>query len=705
MISNKWISILGILPGLASISAYAQSSNGELSLEDILNLKTAVASKTAERVSDAPGVVTVYTGRDIENYGYYNIADLASITPGYLSMPGIGDRILATRGTLAPSYDNYRHLVLVDGIPVNFGRNGRAPTDNDLPLLFADRVDFLRGPGSALYGTGAFYGVINVVPKTAQKTGFSTENKVSVGGNNGENRIMSNSYYKDDESEIRVALGYYDRNQGQMTFGPYETSNPADRALQDDQNSTFLNLSYKVTSGAAAGLSAGLLYMHRIGGAGDGYNWVSSKINPFVYQGYDEFIPYLKYQRTLAPNLNLNSYMKYNRSTDSGQYINLGVTDPVSSVALVSKYVSKVEDLELLSEAIWNPTQTASLIVGVNADVKRQVGYDRGEQDIQYNPTLNPTDPIFTVHQNIDVAPSNPYWIASAYTQGKETLPLLKGLSITAGARFDFGKFSDSVSYSQISPRIALVQKILDEVNFKVMYGEAIRSPNLKELQLTEVGKAGAVNADPTVDVNPKPERIKTFEVATTYNWKNVSANITYFNNRTFNELYQNWNANGIYSNQNGVTRAQGYELDGQYALNADARLFANLSHSWTADPSGVTLVGVPISTINVGASYHLRAPFDLTTTLIGRSISGWRTYPDQVFSPADSNPKGFYVLDLNFLSQITSRLGAELQVKNLLNTTAYYPGADRDGSNLIPQTAWTPIYLRSFLGTLSYRF
>ena len=68
----------------------------KLDLAELLNMEVTVASKTSEKVSDAPGMVTSYSSSDIENYGYYNLSDLSSITSGYSNYTAFGEKMFET---------------------------------------------------------------------------------------------------------------------------------------------------------------------------------------------------------------------------------------------------------------------------------------------------------------------------------------------------------------------------------------------------------------------------------------------------------------------------------------------------------------------------------------------------------------------------------------------------------------------------------
>lgn len=128
------------------------------------------ASRRVESVDDAPASVTLITGREIRAFGYETLYDALQGTRGVFPS---NDRIytaLGVRGfARAGDYGN-RLLVSVDGHSINDDQNGSSYVDRDFAADLGDvaRIEFVRGPGSALYGTNAFFGVINVVTHDAE---------------------------------------------------------------------------------------------------------------------------------------------------------------------------------------------------------------------------------------------------------------------------------------------------------------------------------------------------------------------------------------------------------------------------------------------------------------------------------------------------------------------------------------------------------
>lgn len=140
--------------------------------------RVSAVSRLAEDIDDAPSSVTVIDGQELRAFGYPTIAEALR---GVRGVSLSNDRAYASagfRGLGRPNDYGNRLLVLSDGASMNdnilsssyIGSDGRAD------LHDIDRIEVVRGPGSLLYGTGAFAGVVNLVPK-----GKEDPNDVHVG--------------------------------------------------------------------------------------------------------------------------------------------------------------------------------------------------------------------------------------------------------------------------------------------------------------------------------------------------------------------------------------------------------------------------------------------------------------------------------------------------------------------------------------------
>jgi outer membrane receptor protein involved in Fe transport len=138
------------------------------SLEDLLKVEVDTvfgASKHEQRVTEAPSSVTILTAADIRTFGWRTLAEALTSVRGFYTTYDRNYTYVGVRGFGRPSDYNNRVLVLVNGHRFNDNVYDQALIGGEFPidLALVDRIEIIRGPGSALYGTSAFFAVINVM--------------------------------------------------------------------------------------------------------------------------------------------------------------------------------------------------------------------------------------------------------------------------------------------------------------------------------------------------------------------------------------------------------------------------------------------------------------------------------------------------------------------------------------------------------------
>jgi len=150
----------------------AQSIPPELrrmTIEQLLEVElTSTASKFSQEVTRAPASVTVVTADEIKVHGYRTLAEILSSVRGLYTTYDRNYTYVGVRGFARPGDYNTRVLLLIDGHRMNEPTYDMAPIGTDFPLdvSLIERVEVIRGPGSSLYGTSAFFAVINVLTKS-----------------------------------------------------------------------------------------------------------------------------------------------------------------------------------------------------------------------------------------------------------------------------------------------------------------------------------------------------------------------------------------------------------------------------------------------------------------------------------------------------------------------------------------------------------
>ncbi len=185
------LAVLGIAIG-SSLSAQAE----ELKSLDSVQV---TANRTEVPAEEALASVTVITRSDIERSQAPDIADLLSQQAGLdvVRSGGTGTNVsIFTRGS------NSNHtLILINGVRVNTAMQGNYDFSN-LPLAMIERVEIVRGPRAALWGSDAIGGVINIF--TREKSSFAELRA----GSYGRAEFDAGFGLGDDENNFGAAFGY-----------------------------------------------------------------------------------------------------------------------------------------------------------------------------------------------------------------------------------------------------------------------------------------------------------------------------------------------------------------------------------------------------------------------------------------------------------------------------------------------------------------
>ncbi|RKH08306.1 TonB-dependent receptor [Corallococcus sp. CA047B] len=221
--------------------------------------RVVTASRRAQSSLEAPNATTVITAEDIRLSGATTLPELLRRVPGADVMAmGVGSSNVSLRGfnqRLAnkvlvlvdgrTEYQDFLGLTLWAGLPVG--------------LEEIDRIEVIRGPGSALYGANAMLGVINIItqaPGTGRRARFSA---LAGGGNTVQGSFVSHG--QNGALRYRASAAYRQEDKWTLDYG----SGRPDFALTGPDPEVGLrgargNLStvYSFAEGRAVGLSGGV---------------------------------------------------------------------------------------------------------------------------------------------------------------------------------------------------------------------------------------------------------------------------------------------------------------------------------------------------------------------------------------------------------------------------------------------------------------
>lgn len=230
--------ILSLTTALTAALAPGLAAAQEMALDDIVvsGGLTGIAAEAFTRDYSA------VTAEDIERRGLTTVEAALRALPG-VSVASSGETY--TNVFLRGGETNHT-LVLIDGVVANNTTNGEF-SFSGLPVADIARIEVLRGPQSALYGTSAMAGVISITTKRAEGPGLSYGGGVEVGGNDS---MRLNAYARQGFEGGQVSASV----ERKTTEGEDGARAGGDTEF-NDVDTISLNGDYTIAPGVRAGLS------------------------------------------------------------------------------------------------------------------------------------------------------------------------------------------------------------------------------------------------------------------------------------------------------------------------------------------------------------------------------------------------------------------------------------------------------------------
>jgi iron complex outermembrane receptor protein len=142
----------------------------QTSLEDLMNIRVTSVSKKEQKTSQAAAAVFVISREDIRRSGALNVPDLLRMVPGLDVAHIDSDKWAISARGFNGQYSNLL-LVLVDGRTVYTPISAGVFWDSQNTALGnIERIEVIRGPGAAVWGSNAVNGVINIITRSAGDT-------------------------------------------------------------------------------------------------------------------------------------------------------------------------------------------------------------------------------------------------------------------------------------------------------------------------------------------------------------------------------------------------------------------------------------------------------------------------------------------------------------------------------------------------------
>jgi len=672
------------LASLCALPCIAQESVFDLTLEQLSRVSVSVSSKVDLPLNLSPATVSTYNQKQLFQQGIYQLADLADISPSYSSYSIYGERVFETRGQKAGSFENNKHLVLLDGIRINHARANKAPIENELPLWMLTKLELLRGPASALYGQSAFLGVTSLDSSFNQENDFSAQANYQNLGEGIRANLKGNLHSQLGHSYL--AYSHYQKESNDALVGPIFS--PLQK-YYDDQKSEFIYARQRTEIGSVGNFILGYIELNRRSGLGE--HWTGDFSEEENQIDWATKISYLAWQKTFNEAVSASIKLVNNDSTEEGVSSNEN-RDQISQGDTItySRYRVKVNAKLVEAEINWQIAQQQSFIFGASIEERQEQGdyfatgftksnlYQPADNlpDVDYFPRL---DSAIKTNQGV-------------YFQYYDLLSNLYDIHLTAGIRYDKGEYLTD-SFSQWSPRIALVKVLNPQWTIKASYSSAFRAPSLKEFMLntetTDLINQEAMNPQAVIARLPNQllaETIDSSEVSISYQQNNVLIKVNSFYNHTENLLNGQpvsfVNKDGNISSQNSfINSPQDYSVYG-----AEVELQWRFAQNWQLNS---------FMSQAIPKDDSKEATFDIAQFKSNLSLTGifsWFTINFMQLYHSDFNGELDYIsrFDVTLSQQdnlISKHMSTYLKISNVFNQENFH-SVDSDLGNPLPGRA-----------------
>ena len=461
-----------LLAGLLATHAHANHDLDvdqllHLSLEQLMATEVSISTSTKQKLSKAPAVVTLITEEDIKATGTTNLMEILQSVPGiYIKTNLFGAKPLITmRGASGANV-----LLMVNGAPAKDLVWSPGIFWKGIPAQQIERIEIIRGPGSALFGSDASAGVINVITKTAGK--------------------MSHS-------EVGVRAGSFDTQTAWV------------------QHATQWN-GFDIALSAEAAHTDGdhpFIARDRLGNAGRArFGWDNRELHFSISK--DNWRVLLDQTRHTDVDIGLAGSALLNPSTRA--------SDSLTSAAWLYNNERIAADWGLSAEAryreieydsgngYWNTATSLETMNVAERRINAELGasyHGFSNHALRFGGGVVRQDP-YHVRDRFNGVPqmfAPEQSRSNRYLFAQDVWTFARDWELTAGARYDhYSDFGGT-----FNPRLALVWQTSERLTSKLMVGQAFRAPSY--LELYSQTSANAPNPE------LKPERSRTMDMAFSY--------------------------------------------------------------------------------------------------------------------------------------------------------------------------------------------
>ena len=606
----------------------------EVELDDLLDTDVAQlmdisvisASKHLEKISSVLASVKVITAAQIRERGYFVLEDVLADLPGFqFRNTQSFNSYSFLRGI--PNQNNLI-LVLIDGIQINELNSGGYYGGAHYNLSNVQRIEVVYGPASALYGTNAISGIINIITKKPNRKSEG-EVKVSLGNFETTNIDASYSYYnKEDDIGLRLAgmVKSSDRldlagPEGDYNWtddvGTWEDDYAVDASLVSGSLNLSLNYQKKSSAADAYRVTVGTDNL-------EGTNWSIEFLN---LHGSYQFKP--------SDTITITPKIYYRNATvlDDSLYIR--------KLSGQSRYYRPNNQFGM--EVLVDSRLTADLQLISGLLYERDRLAERFSITTSASPFILPPQPPEPAMLEND--------LISLFSQAN--LKLGDHFQFVGGLRLDSSSVYDQV----LTPRAGLIFNC-QKLTTKILVAEAYRAPKPWDYTIS-LGNPDLL-----------PEEMISFELINSLQLTDsIRLGLSLFRNEMDNLFVRQAQGEDYRWINSGELEVKGFELEGEYQTTSFS---AYLNYTWlSSEESGV---GDIAEIAEHGANFGLTWSLDEKYVLNFRgNYWGTRENPHPINTYGDTTVDEALVFNANFMIKNIESFDLMFTLRNLMDEDYYH--------------------------------
>jgi len=632
-----------------------------LNLEDLIHIRVETVSKYSQKSIDAAAIIEVITAKDIQNFGANSLLEVLDRASS-ISMSGtffFPQNSVSMRGGLSTGADHHV-LLLLNGRPMrdSFSGGENFSYFTAVPLNIIKQIEIIRGPGSVLYGSNAYTGVINLITKNAdeieQQVTLETGRFSSTG-------VQASSYLNQGDLALSVAVKWF-KEDGWGFNAIDNNGNWGSFDAGENNLGLVINAQYNAIN------FNGLLTSAKQDFWGATSTWQANTQPPssnLQVQSQRVLLDF-GYKHTFNDDHYLDANLSYN--TQHFSHIN---------------YDSFSKNVFFELSHHWQVSKELHWLIGGSA----------WHQNVYSEP-------------KVKVAPVPKFsqvWL-SLYSQAQYRSS--KNVEWTLGAQIN--KIPD-VS-ANLVPRIGVVYQINENSGIKVNYGQAFRAAYGVETHFDLViccredgTNKGGLRGNPSL----KPETITTLDAQYFYHNGQSKFGFSVFHSKQTDLIERERAADRVLDFINrGELMVQGLELEYRYAFNRDSQFITSYTFQENKTKAGIeNFTLAPSAMFKIGFTHVFEKIWNRNIKLAVYNAHFKEAFDNIIRHPnrKEVNPtaKGYNMLTANLhfplnidLLSDKEKAYVEIYGYNLLDEDIYQPEVAGGQINTNPLRAGRSLYL-----------